>query len=203
MKCMSQTSFQSESASSRKSELSADQKTIVLVGLMGAGKTLLGSKLARQMGRSFIDSDAEIERTTNTKIRDIFEYGGEAHFRGIEAQTIEAILEGPPVVLSTGGGAFCQPILRAIIKQKALSIWLDAPPEILLTRIKNTASRPLLNVSDPLEVLKSLAEDRNPHYAEADLTLKTKGLKIAHSVSELVSLVNTANRKSDSVNDKE
>ena len=113
------------------------------------------------------------------------------------------ILKEPPVVLSTGGGAFCQPALRAIIKQKALSIWLDAPPEILFARIKNTASRPLLHGNDPLEVLRSLAEDRNPHYAEADVTLKTTGLGLAGSVSDLVSLVNTATRKSDSADDTE
>ena len=200
---MSQSSFHSESASRKKSEPSTDPKTIVLVGLMGAGKTVLGRKLARQMGRPFIDSDVEIERTTNMRIRDIFEYGGEAHFRNIEAQTIKAILKEPPVVLSTGGGAFCQPALRAIIKQKALSIWLDAPPEILFARIKNTASRPLLHGNDPLEVLRSLAEDRNPHYAEADVTLKTTGLGLAGSVSDLVSLVNTATRKSDSADDTE
>ena len=200
---MSQSSFHSEAASIRNSKLSTDQKTIVLVGLMGAGKTALGSKLARQMGRPFIDSDVEIERTTDMRIRDIFEYGGEAHFRRIETQTIKAILKGPPVVLSTGGGAFCQPALRAIIKQRALSIWLDAPPEILLARIKNTASRPLLHGNDPLETLKSLAEDRNPHYAKADMTLKTKGLGLARSVSDLVSLVNIATRKSESVDDTE
>ena len=201
MRIMSQSSFNSEAASIRKSKLSTDQKTIVLVGLMGAGKTVLGSKLARQMGRPFIDSDVEIERTAEMRIRDIFEYDGEARFRKIETQIIKAILEGPPVVLSTGGGAFCQPALRAIIKQKALSIWINAPPEILFARIKNTASRPLLRGDDPLEVLKSLAEDRNPHYAKADMTLKTKGLGLARSVSDLVSLVNTATQKSDSAYD--
>mgnify|MGYP001971788610 CR=1 FL=1 len=200
---MSQSSFYSETAFIKKSKPSKDQRTIVLVGLMGAGKTALGNKLARQMGRPFIDSDVEIERSTDMKIRDIFEYGGEAHFRDIEAQTIKAILEGPPVVLSSGGGAFCQPALRAIIKQKALSIWLDAPPETLFARIKNTASRPLLHGNDPLEVLKSLAEDRNPHYAEADVTLKTKGLGLARAVSDLVLLVNTATRKLDSADDTE
>ena len=198
---MSQSSFHGETASIKKIKLSTKQKTIVLVGLMGAGKTVLGRRLARQLGRPFIDSDVEIERTTDMRIRDIFEYGGEAHFRDIEAQTIKAILEGPPVVLSSGGGAFCQPALRAIIKQKALSIWIDAPPEILFARIKNTASRPLLHGNDPLEVLKSLAEDRNPHYAKADATLKTKGLGLARSVSDLVSLVNTATQKSDSAYD--
>ena len=198
---MSQSSFHKEPASGRKLDLPAHQKTIVLVGLMGSGKTVLGRKLARQIGRSFIDSDTEIERSTNMRIRDIFEFGGEAHFRKIEAQTIEAILEGPSVVLSTGGGAFCQPVLRAIIKQKALSIWLDAPPEILFARIRNTASRPMLDGNDPLKILKSLAEDRNPHYAEANLTLKTKGLGLARSVSDLVSLINTATQKSDSAND--
>lgn len=93
-------------------------KSIVLVGLMGAGKTSLGSKLARHMGRPFIDSDAEIERVENVRIRDIFELGGEAHFRKIEACAIATILDGPPVILSTGGGAFCQPALRDLIKQK-------------------------------------------------------------------------------------
>lgn len=204
---MSQHPHQNDSASSRTADRSQHDKSyhksVVLVGLMGAGKTSLGSKLARHMGRPFIDSDAEIERVTNVRIRDIFELGGEAHFREIEARTIETILDGPPVILSTGGGAFCQPGVRDLIKQKALSVWLDAPPEILLARIGNTASRPLLHGDNPLKILKSLAEDRNPHYAKADLTLKTDAIGLSHSVTKLAALVTAAIQQSESIDEKE
>ena len=145
----------------------------------------------------------EIERVTNVRIRDIFELGGESHFREIEARTIETILDGPPVILSTGGGAFCQPGVRDLIKQKALSVWLDAPPEILLARIGNTASRPLLHGDNPLKILKSLAEDRNPHYAKADLTLKTDAIGLSHSVTKLAALVTAAIQQSESIDETE
>ena len=148
-----------------------------------------------------MDSDAEIERATNARIRDIFELGGESYFRDIEARTIERILDGPPVILSTGGGAFCQLGVRDLIKQKALSVWLDASPEILLSRINNTTSRPLLHGGDPLEILKSLAEDRNPHYAKADLILKTDSVSLSHSVRKLAALVTAALQQLDSTDD--
>jgi shikimate kinase len=148
-----------------------------------------------------MDSDAEIERATNVRIRDIFELGGESYFRDIEARTIERILDGPPVILSTGGGAFCQPGVRDLIKQKALSVWLDASPKILLSRIGNTTSRPLLHGDDPLEILKSLAEDRNPHYAKADLILKTDSVSLSHSVRKLAALVTAALQQLDSTDD--
>jgi shikimate kinase len=207
MKIMSQHPHQNASASSRTADRSKHDKSyhksVVLVGLMGAGKTSLGSKLARHMGRPFIDSDKEIERVTNVRICDIFELDGEAHFREIEARTIEKILDGPPVVLSTGGGAFCQPGVRDLIKQKALSVWLDAPPEILLARIGNTKSRPLLHGDNPLKILKSLAEDRNPHYAKADLTLETDVIGLSHSVIKLAALVTAAIQQSESIDETE
>jgi shikimate kinase len=207
MEIMSQNHHQNDSASSRTTEGSQHHKSyhksVVLVGLMGAGKTSLGNRLARHMRRPFIDSDAEVERVTNVRIRDIFELGGEAHFREIEARTIEKILNGPPVILSTGGGAFCQPGLRDLIKRKALSVWLDAPPEILLARIGNTASRPLLHGDNPLKILKSLAEDRNPHYANADLTLKTNADDIAHSVTKLAALITATIQQSENIDDTE
>ena len=202
---MSQQPRHNDSASLRTADASRQDKShpksIVLVGLMGAGKTSLGSKLARHMGRPFMDSDAEIERATNVRIRDIFELGGESYFRDIEARTIERILDGPPVILSTGGGAFCQSGVRDLIKQKALSVWLDASPEILLSRIGNTTSRPLLHGGDPLEILKSLAEDRNPHYAKADLILKTDSVSLSYSVRKLAALVNAALQQLDSTDD--
>ena len=202
---MSQKPRHNDSVSLRTADASRQDKShpksIVLVGLMGAGKTSLGSKLARHMGRSFMDSDAEIERATNVRIRDIFELGGESYFRDIEARTIERILDGPPVILSTGGGAFCQLGVRDLIKQKALSVWLDASPEILLSRINNTTSRPLLHGGDPLEILKSLAEDRNPHYAKADLILKTDRVSLSHSVRKLAALVTAALQQLDSTDD--
>ena len=149
------------------------KKTIVLVGLMGSGKTALGKRLAIALGRPFVDSDTVIEEEAGLRIRNIFEIIGEGKFREMEYKTILSHLNGPPIILSTGGGAFCNPKIRTAIKAHAISVWLDAKPTDLLHRIGNTSSRPLLNKGDPLQILSDLREKRMVDYLQADLHVKT------------------------------
>ena len=149
------------------------KKTIVLVGLMGSGKSALGKRLAVALNRPFIDSDSVIEEEAGLRIRDIFELSGEAKFRNIERKTILRHLQGPAVILSTGGGAFCSPETRAAINARAISIWLDATPKNLLSRIGNTSSRPLLNTGDPLKILTDLRQQRLTDYQQAELHVRT------------------------------
>ena len=149
------------------------KKTIVLVGLMGSGKTALGKRLAVALGRPFVDSDTIIEEETGLRIRNIFEISGEAKFREMEYKTIFSRLNGSPVILSTGGGAFCNHKIRTAIKAHAISVWLDAKPTDLLHRIGNTSSRPLLNKGDPLQILVDLRQKRMPDYVQAELHVRT------------------------------
>ena len=148
-------------------------KTIVLVGLMGSGKTALGKRLAVALDRPFIDSDQLIEHEAGLSVRDIFELSGEAKFREIERNTILKHVTGAPVILSTGGGAFCDPRTRAEIIEHAISIWIDSTPKNLLRRIGNTASRPLLTTGDPLEILTRLRATRLADYKQAELHVRT------------------------------
>ncbi len=151
------------------------QRTLVLIGLMGAGKTTVGRRLARRLKIKFVDSDEEIEKAANLKVADIFDIYGEAEFRSLERRVIERILSGDPVVLATGGGAFMDPETRALIKTEALSVWLDANIEVLVERTGRRDTRPLLKQGDPKEILRALAEKRNPVYAEADLRVPSEG----------------------------
>ena len=149
------------------------QKTIVLVGLMGSGKTALGKRLAVALDWPFIDSDHMIEQESGLSVRDIFELSGEAKFREIERNTILKHVTGEPVILSTGGGAFCDPQTRAEVVEHAISVWLDSTPKNLLRRIGNVASRPLLTTGDPLEILTALRTKRLADYRQAELHVRT------------------------------
>ena len=149
------------------------KKTIVLGGLMGSGKTALGKRLAIALGMPFVDSDTIIEKKSGLLIRNIFEISGEAKFREMEHKTILSCLNSSPVILSTGGGAFCNPKTRAAIKAHAISVWLDAKPTDLLHRIGNTSSRPLLNKGNPLQILSDLRQQRMADYQQAELHVKT------------------------------
>ncbi len=143
-------------------------KSVVLVGLMGAGKSTVGRRLARRLGLPFADADAEIEKAAGCSIADIFEFHGEESFREGERRVIKRILQGPPKVVSTGGGAFIDPETRKRIRAKALSIWLRADLETILKRVKRNDNRPLLKNDDPRGTLEKLMIERNPIYAEAD-----------------------------------
>jgi shikimate kinase len=150
---------------------SKPDKTLVLVGLMGAGKSCIGKRLAQHFGLSFVDADQEIERAAGCTIADIFERHGEAHFRDGERRVIARLLEQPPHVLSTGGGAFMDARTRGKIRERGISIWLRADLELLLRRTSRRANRPLLNNGDRRATLARLMEARHPVYAEADIVV--------------------------------
>jgi shikimate kinase len=151
-----------------------DRRSIVLVGMMGAGKSSVGRRLSARLGLSFVDADAEIEAAAGMSIPDIFATHGEPYFRSGEARVIARLLEGGPQVMATGGGAFMNEGTRAAIRQKGVSIWLKAEYNILLRRVKRRTDRPMLKTDDPAETLRRLMHDRDPIYAEADLTLLSR-----------------------------
>ncbi|HDR29124.1 shikimate kinase [Rhodovulum sp.] len=148
------------------------KKTIALVGLMGAGKTAVGTALARKLDVPFRDSDAEIVAAANMSIAEIFARDGEAFFRARESQVIARLLDGPPGVLSTGGGAFLSEANRAAITARGVSVWLDADLDLLWNRVRHKSTRPLLQTADPLGTLARLHDERKPFYALADLAVK-------------------------------
>ena len=164
-------------------------KPIVFVGLMGSGKTALGKRLAVALGLPFVDSDTIIEEKSGLLIRNIFEISGEAKFREMEHKTILSRLTSSPVILSTGGGAFCNPRTRAAIKAHAISVWLDAKPTDLLHRIGNTSSRPLLNKGNPLQTLSDLRQQRKADYQQAELHVSTGRHSLRLSMKKILNIL--------------
>mgnify|MGYP000013173376 CR=1 FL=1 len=146
-------------------------RTLVLVGLMGAGKSTVGRRLATRLGVPFVDADHEIETAAGETIPEIFARHGETVFRDGERRVIARLLDGPPHVLATGGGAFMDPDTRAAIKARATSIWLRAELDVLVRRCGKRGNRPLLNQGDARETLARLKAVRDPVYAEADLAV--------------------------------
>ena len=151
-------------------EITTD-RTIVLVGLMGAGKSCIGRRLAARLGLPFRDADAEIERAAGCSIEDIFELHGEAAFREGENRVICRLLADAPHVLATGGGAFMNPETRAAIGERAISVWLRADLELMLKRTGRRNNRPLLKRGDPRKILSDLMDQRYPVYGDADLVV--------------------------------
>jgi len=149
----------------------AGERNIVLVGLMGAGKSSIGRRLANRLGLPFVDADTAIEAAAGCTIEEIFERFGEAHFRAGERRVIERLLEEGPQVVATGGGAFMDPQTRAAIRRRGISVWLKADLEVLVQRVKRRSNRPLLKQGDPRETLGRLMDLRYPVYAEADITV--------------------------------
>ena len=149
----------------------APGRSIVLVGLMGAGKTKIGRRLAARLNLPFFDSDEEIETAAGETIEEIFGKRGEAVFRDGERRVIARLLAGPLHVLSTGGGAFMDPATRRIIAARGASVWLRADLDVLFARVSRRTNRPLLKSPDPRAVLAELIERRYPIYAEADITI--------------------------------
>jgi shikimate kinase len=145
------------------------QKPIVLVGLMGAGKTTVGRRLAQRLGLSFVDADEEIEAAAGMTIAEIFEMFGEPYFRDGERRVIARLIDGAPKVIATGGGAFMNEQTRALILERATAVWLEADLETLVDRVRRRSTRPLLKDKDPREVLTELARVRNPVYALAPI----------------------------------
>jgi len=146
-------------------------RSIVLVGLMGAGKTSVGRRLSQILNLPFVDADTEIEEAAGCTIADFFEIYGEPAFREGEERVIERLLKDGPQVLSTGGGAFMSDVTRQRITEHGVSIWLDTDIDTLIKRTSRRNDRPLLNTSDPAETLRKLMNVRNPVYAEADIRL--------------------------------
>ena len=146
-------------------------RTIVLVGLMGVGKTNIGRRLAGRLQLAFVDADAEIEAAAGESIEDIFRRHGEAFFRAGERRVIARLLDGPVHVLATGGGAYMDPQTRARIRQRGISIWLRAELDLLVARVARRDNRPLLQTGDKRAVLADLMERRHPIYAEADIAV--------------------------------
>ena len=146
-------------------------KTIVLVGLMGAGKSCIGRRLAARLDLPFVDADRAIEEAAGCSIPELFERHGEQAFRDGERRVIRRLLDGPVRVLAAGGGAFMDPQTRAAIRARAVSVWLRADLELLLRRVQRRSDRPLLQVDDPRGRLAELMAERHPIYAEADIAV--------------------------------
>jgi shikimate kinase len=152
-----------------------DGRSIVLVGMMGVGKSSVGRRLAVRLSIPFVDADSEIETAAKMTIPEIFARHGEPYFRSGEARVIARLLEGGPQVLATGGGAFMNADTRALIRQKGVSVWLHADLDVLLRRTsKRRSDRPLLQTDDPSETLRALLAEREPVYALADLTVQSR-----------------------------
>ena len=162
-------------------------KTVVLVGMMGAGKTAVGTALARQLGVEFRDSDEEIVRAANRTIAEIFERDGEPFFRARESEVIGRLLRGTPCVLSTGGGAFLAATNRSLIHDVGVSVWLKADLELLWQRVRHKTTRPLLRTPNPRETLIELYERRKPLYAQVDIVVESAAERaIEQSTSRVV-----------------
>ncbi|WP_187430069.1 Shikimate kinase [Roseobacter fucihabitans] len=161
------------------------KKTVVMVGMMGAGKTAVGRTLAQLLNVSFLDSDLEIEAAANMSVPEIFARDGEAFFRARETEVIHRLLQDRKCVLSTGGGAFLSPENRANISHSGVAVWLDAELELLWSRVRHRDTRPLLQTADPKATLAELYAKRVPEYAKADLRV---------SCAPPVSLENMAKR---------
>jgi len=146
-------------------------RSIVLVGMPGSGKSSIGRRLAQYLGIEFVDADQEIEAAAGMSIADIFAKHGEPYFRAGEARVIARLLDKSPQVVATGGGAFVNLDTRALVRARALSVWLKADVDLLLRRVKRKNDRPLLRVADPETALKRLLAEREAIYAEADITV--------------------------------
>ena len=150
------------------------KRAIVLIGMMGAGKSTVGRRLAARLGLNFVDADTEIEAAAGMSIPDIFATHGEQYFRDGEVRVIARLLEGAPCVVATGGGAWMRTDTRERIRARGVSLWLKADPDVLLRRVKRRSDRPLLQTADPAATIAKLVAERYPVYAEADLTLLSR-----------------------------
>lgn len=170
-------------------------RTIALVGLMGVGKSTVGRRLAHRLGLPFADSDDEIEAAAGMTISEIFATMGEAEFRAGEARVIRRLLEARPMVLATGGGAILNDETRALLKSRALTVWMKADLGVVAERVGRRDTRPLLKGRDPLEALTALAEARYPLYAEADVTVEVGRCSHQTSVEDILRVLEALERE--------
>jgi shikimate kinase len=161
-------------------------RSIVLVGMMGAGKSSIGRRLASDLNLPFVDADTEIESAAGMSIPEIFEAHGEPYFRSGEARVIARLLESGPKVLASGGGAFINPQTRELIRKRGISVWLKADLDVLLRRIKRRSDRPLLKTDDPERTLQRLIDERYPIYAEADVTIQSRDVSHEAIVADIM-----------------
>jgi shikimate kinase len=164
-------------------------RPIVLIGMMGAGKTTVGRRLAARLGRHFVDSDEEVEKAAGMSIEDIFAAHGEADFRAGEVKVIARLLKESGIVLGTGGGAFMNSETRGLIKDAAVSVWIKADFELLFQRVSRRSNRPLLKTANPRETLQKLIDARYPTYAEADITIVSRDVPQDQVASEVIDAI--------------
>ena len=162
-------------------------RPIVLVGLMGAGKSTVGRRLARRLGLPFVDSDSEIEEAAGTTAAELFERYGESDFRDGERRLVARLVDGTVRVIATGGGAFVDPRTRELLNERAITIWLDAPVEVLAERTGRRDTRPLLRSGNRAGTLARLAEQRQPLYAEAHIHIRSSTGPHGNVVEAIVS----------------
>ena len=162
------------------------RRSLVLVGLMGCGKSSVGKRLASRLGLPFVDADDEIVKAAGQSINEIFAEHGEAYFRDGERRVIQRILAGGPQILATGGGAFMNAETRAAIRQNGISVWLKADLPVLMRRVMKRDNRPLLKTGDPETVMRGLIAERYPVYAEADLVVESRDVAHEVIVTEIV-----------------
>ena len=170
--------------------IQALDRSIVLVGLMGAGKSAIGRRLATRLGLKFVDADAEIEMAAGCPIADIFEIHGEPAFREGERRVVARLLKEPPHVLATGGGAFMDAETRERIRERGVSVWLRADIELLLSRVSRRDDRPLLKQGDKREILAALITERYPVYAEADIAVDSEDVPHDRMVDKIIAALN-------------
>ena len=183
---MPETAHPAGAGASQEAEIisALGTRSVVLVGMMGVGKSTIGRRLSARLHLPFLDADTEIEAAAGMSIPDIFETHGEPHFRDGEARVIARLLDGGPAVIATGGGAFMREETRNRIRDKAVSLWLKADAEIIMKRVKRRADRPLLQTADPVATVGRLIEEREPVYQRADLTIWSRDVPHERIVDE-------------------
>jgi shikimate kinase len=185
---MSETVAPAHASTSQEADITAalGRRSIVLVGMMGAGKSTIGRRLGARLRLPFLDADIEIEAAHRMSIPEIFETHGEPYFRDGEARVIARLLESGPAVIATGGGAFMREETRNRIREKAVSLWLKADVDTIMKRVKRRADRPLLQTEDPAATVARLLEAREPVYRSADLTISSRDVPHDRIVDECI-----------------
>ncbi len=190
---MSETVLTDGANGSQEAEITAalGTRSVVLVGMMGAGKSTIGRRLSARLRLPFLDADIEIEAAAAMSIPEIFEAHGEPHFRDGEARVIARLLDSGPAVIATGGGAFMREETRSRIRLQAVSIWLKADADIIMRRVKRRVDRPLLQTADPAATVGRLIEEREPIYQHADLTIWSRDVPHEKIVDECIDALHT------------
>jgi shikimate kinase len=185
---MSDSILPNAASAAEDAEISAalGPRSVVLVGMMGAGKSTIGRRLSVRLGLSFLDADVEIEQAAGMSIPDIFETRGEEDFRNGEVRVIARLLDNGPAVIATGGGAVMRQETRDRIREKAISIWLKADSDIIMRRVKRRSDRPLLQTADPEATIERLIREREPVYSQADVTVWSRDVPHEKIVDECI-----------------